>query len=150
MKSVVSCDPDTKKPSYAYFVGGGLQSVCMTASPRQAPPYPRETLLVIEAQFLSLVGKKIGPGQYQQIRAEDILNLAWAAGECSMHFDTAQRVSPATWKGSVSKEIHHEWVHAVLSDQEKFACGIGKRSKTQLREILDAVGIGLWKLGRLR
>lgn len=147
---LVSCDPDTKRPSYAYFVRGDLQSVHMARSPRESTPYPRQALLVIEAQYMSLTGKKIGPGQYQQIRADDILSLAWAAGECSMHFDTIERVSPLVWKGNTPKDLHHGWVESELTDAEKFACGIGKRSKTQLREIFDAVGIGLWKLGRLR
>lgn len=137
---LVSCDPDTTAPTYAYFQGGELVSVTHELSgPRVAPPYPRELLVVIEAQWID---------RASQVRDRDILSLAIAAGQSSMHFDWCEWVSPMSWKGNTSKAVSHAWVREVLSDAER-AVLVPFRKKV-LPEALDAVGIGLWKLGRMR
>lgn len=138
---VVGCDPDTQFPSYAYLRDSELQSVLyQVAGPRVAPPYPRSATCVIEAQFVRMAGSKIP--------VQDILDLAWAAGECSMHFDSVQRVKPGVWKGNVPKNIHQEWVKDTLNEQERAV--LAGLPKYKLVEILDAVGIALWRVGRLR
>jgi hypothetical protein len=137
-RKLVGCDPDTEHPYYAYFRNRELQSIHKAESPRIAPPYPRDAVLVIEKQF-------IAPGRSV---SNDILDLAWAAGECSMHFDTVEKYSAIRWKGNVDKAVHQAWVDAELSDQERFVLrGLGK---VALKEALDAVGIGLYRLRRMK
>lgn len=135
----VGCDPDTTAPAYAFFRGTELHSVTYErGGPRAAPLYPRTATLVIETQF-------IRPGRSV---SSDILDLAWAAGECSMHFDHVIKVSPARWKGNVDKSTQQEWTQLALRDAEKYI--LRGLPKYQLRELLDAVGIGLWYLRRLK
>jgi hypothetical protein len=137
-KRLVACDPDTDRPFYAYFKSGELQSVFHAKSPRDPPPYPREAVFVIETQFIR-PGKSI---------SSDILDLAWAAGESSSHFDVVEKYSAIRWKGNVDKSIHQEWVKAELKECELYVLrGLGK---VLLKEALDAVGLGLYRLRRMK
>ena len=137
---IVGCDPDTSAPSYAYFVNGELQSYTHeTRGPRVRPPYPREAVIVVELQFIDRHGR---------VPDQDILDLARAAGESSMHFDQVQWVTATRWKGDLSKAQTRAWIDSVLTDQEKYV--VRGLPKKVLHEVLDAVGIGLWKVGRLR
>lgn len=54
---------------------------------------------------------------------------------------------PREWKGSTPKDIHHKRVLAKLSTRE--ASGIPVMAKSLLHNCLDAVGLGLFHLGRM-
>lgn len=137
---VVGCDPDTRFPSYALLRDRELQAIRYeTGGPRVRPPMPREALVVVERQFV-VPGSRVPPA--------DIIELSWAAGECSMHFDRCEKVSVNRWKGQTPKRVCHGWVMDELSDAEKYVL-VGL-SKTQWVEVLDAVGIALWRVGRLK
>lgn len=141
IRTVVGIDPDTSCPSYAYVRDGQLQSVHYErGGPRVRPPYPREVLAVCEAQFVDRGGR---------VPDKDILALAWAAGESSMHFDRCERIAPSRWKGDVPKATMQTWVRAALNESERFVLAKYKQQYI-LREVLDAVGIALWKVGRLK
>lgn len=84
-------------------------------------------------------------------RPADIVTLAINAG---MHAGRASSltsihwVEPRTWKGQVRKKIHHSRIVKLLSEDEK--CVLRRLGVTEgkAHNVLDAVGLGLWKLGR--
>lgn len=82
-------------------------------------------------------------------------------------------VSPTEWKGAVSKPVHHKRMWRALSEAERAVLGVhvGREIDAACRRgaldrwsrpgasyypasfaehnLLDAVGIGLWRLGRI-
>ncbi len=58
-----------------------------------------------------------------------------------------EHVFPSEWKGNVKKSIMLERIWSKLSDAEKAV--VQKTNKSDTEDILDSVGIGLFKLGRL-
>lgn len=59
-------------------------------------------------------------------------------------------LTPTTWKGSVPKVIHHPRILHELASAEAAILdrAIKAAPKTNAKEILDAVGLGLYGLGR--
>jgi len=55
---------------------------------------------------------------------------------------------PATWKGQVPKEVHHRRVMRELSQAEQLLVEAWEDHPAHL-DVLDAVGIELWALGRV-
>lgn len=57
----------------------------------------------------------------------------------------------AEWKGRVPKNIHHPRIVAALTDGEPevLSRGLEGVPKTNRKEVLDAVGIGLYHLDRI-
>lgn len=78
---------------------------------------------------------------------DDLIALAYRAGEYAgyarAHGAIVERVKPSEWKGSVPKNIHHRRILAVL-DADEIAIVHGAT-----KDVLDAVGLGLWKNRRL-
>ena len=87
-----------------------------------------------------------GSGQ-QKGDLNDLLDLATVVGYCEGIFHGShRRVFPAQWKGQVPKKIMNARVLSRLDDVEKAAIvSVGAKD----HNILDAIGIGLWALGRL-
>ncbi|UCC71347.1 MAG: hypothetical protein JSV86_13245 [Gemmatimonadota bacterium] len=70
-----------------------------------------------------------------------------------------EKVAPEAWKGQVPKKVHHGRILDRLSLSElecvkPYRGGFGKRGVVgdhpNLKEVMDAVGIGLWRCGRLQ
>jgi hypothetical protein len=86
----------------------------------------------------------------------DLITLAVLVGElrglwlrrCSSRQDV-ELVWPTTWKGSTPKDIHNERVLGKLYDGEVEKLQKSPRSKKWNHNMLDAVGLGLWKLTRM-
>lgn len=58
-----------------------------------------------------------------------------------------QTVFPSEWKGTMKKAAMLDRIREKLTDTERAV--VQKTNKSDTEDILDAVGIGLWKLGRL-
>lgn len=58
-------------------------------------------------------------------------------------------VKPAYWKGQVPKPVHHARILRTLNERERaYVEGI-KLPASKMHNVMDAIGLGLWKLGRL-
>lgn len=92
---------------------------------------------------------KVYPGA-AKTNLNDLLDLAAVVGAHSMRADLRRAlvklVHPQDWKGQVPKEIMNARVLGKLTKAEQ-ATIEGAGAKTH--NILDAIGIGLWHLGRL-
>lgn len=92
---------------------------------------------------------RIYPGSSQQKGdLNDLLNLAAIVGRCEALYGSMcrERVFPAQWKGQVPKKIMTARILSKLSKVER-DCIVHAGAKDH--NIIDAIGIGLWKLGRL-
>ncbi len=82
-----------------------------------------------------------------QAQANDILDLAFAAGLVCGRYYSHVTYTPGTWKGQVPKAVHHPKIMASLTqDEKKLLAGL---TKTSLKHIMDAVGLGLYHLKRI-
>jgi hypothetical protein len=118
--------------------------------------FPRVTIacasLVIERpQIYSPKVSKADP--------DDIITLAMRAGKAVQYFldrglneSNVLEVKPATWKGQVKKEVHHARILKALLHEEVLllTAFLEPVAKAKRHNVLDAVGLGLWALGRIR
>lgn len=58
-----------------------------------------------------------------------------------------EHVMPSTWKGNLEKKKMLERIRSKLTAEELAV--VQKTNADDTEDILDAIGIGLWKLGRL-
>ncbi len=97
----------------------------------------------------------IYPGGRQKARPADVIKLATRAGEAAGQYARAvgvepEYVEPHAWKGSVDKNIHHARIWAKLTpiEQEIVSASARGVAPSKRHNILDAVGIGLFVVGR--
>jgi hypothetical protein len=130
---------DPSKPGnntgVASFHGGRLQSAYLwphNLAPERIIPH----VLLIELPC-------VYPGARDE-NPNDLIQVARAVGQWE-HAATCARVVhvyPRTWKSQVPKKIHNARTLAKLSPEER-ALVDGAR-----HDVIDAVGLGLWLLGR--
>lgn len=99
--------------------------------------------LVIECPYIYPKAGKANPN--------DMITLARKVGRIEERFDHVpikQVVFPRTWKGTVPKEIHNRRVIAKLDAREVETLHAVKCTEKKLHNVIDAVGLGLWALGR--
>lgn len=108
--------------------------------------------VILEGPAIYPVGRKQKGGK---ISDASIVKLALRTGEIRQLLrgagaDTEYTDQPKQWKGNVPKEITQRRVLAVLDATETklLYATISARSKTLNHNMVDAVGIGLWKIGR--
>jgi len=120
-----------------------------------------EDLVVIEIP-------KVYDAQFQKGDQRDIRDLALAAGGllvAARHANgipgenvKVEKVEPREWKGTLDKKIMLARILSKLTDAEcatiqltenVIEAGI-RAGKGPGADVLDAIGIGLWKLGRLK
>lgn len=86
------------------------------------------------------------------VDTNDLLDLSVLAGRYAGHYETdlvpVELVYPRSWKGTVPWQICNERVLAELTEVEKSFLPRRPRKKDVSHDVLDAVGLGLWKLGR--
>lgn len=98
---------------------------------------------------------RIYPGAKKKARDADIITLAVRAGEWGGRYEaTAQSilyVEPAKWKGGpISKRFHQPRIRKKLEGEERGRLEEGIRGLAEglQHNVIDAVGIGLWAVGR--
>lgn len=81
---------------------------------------------------------------------QDLITLAMIAGELRGLFRPREvtQVFPRAWKGNVPKAIHHPRVLAALTDAERAVLPKRPRAGGYDGNMIDAIGLGLWALGR--
>jgi hypothetical protein len=149
---LVTLDPG-ETTGWAFFVGGLLVAAGYTKSPWDVlDEMPREardpkTVLIELPQYRSRGGK---------MNVTSIITLAVRVGEL-LHMWRArvapdgrvELVWPTSWKGSTPKKIHNQRVLEALTKEELAVLPKRPRAKDYDHNCLDAVGMGLNKLGRM-
>lgn len=96
------------------------------------------------------------PAIYPKSKAppQDIMHLYGAviaiAQVCIQYFVRVEFVEPRTWKGNVPKEIFGKRIESKLLPKESKLALLDRFPKTKRHDVVDAIGIGLWHLGRLK
>lgn len=81
--------------------------------------------------------------------ANDLVTLALTAGELVGRIGAPTTyILPATWKGQAPKPICHERIMSALTPEEIGRIELPRAHKKQ-GDVLDAIGIGLFHLGRV-
>ncbi len=133
---MITIDPG-KHPGWAYFPFNILNAC-------GAGPLP------------SWVGTDVGPCLIERptiyprspVPPNDIITLAIEAGRLSAPFRDVQWVLPRKWKGTAPKAVMHARIMNALTPEEH---DVYRRCNDRggSKDALDAIGLGLWKLGRL-
>lgn len=86
------------------------------------------------------------------IDTNDLLDLSLLAGRYAGHYEMdlvpIELVYPRSWKGTLDWRICCERVIEELTPEEVAVLPRRPRKKDVDHNVLDAVGLGLWKLGR--
>lgn len=134
---VLSIDPGVHKSACALFIDGLLTFADDLPNPEAFNLIRTITDAVVVVET---------PVLYPTKRAKhyDVGRLLDVAKKMAKTAENGVGVSPSAWKGQVPKKIHNKRVLAALSDTEKSLVLSIDNHNT-----IDAIGIGLWYLGRL-
>ena len=133
-----SVDPGVQKSGWAFWFENGLQSVGYSPVDR----VDGEDALVIERP-------QVYQGRAQKGDPNDLISLAIEVGRISTLFGEVEFVLPRKWKGTIKKEMMTARIIKTLTTNELLLVKELKLAKSYEHNVLDAIGIGLWKLGRL-
>ena len=79
----------------------------------------------------------------------DLIDVALVAGAAGMIFGPGIKfIRPHEWKGGRGKNVDHPLTLSRLSSSERVELDKLDVPKSLRHNVLDAIGIGLWKLGR--
>src|SRR3972149_4885609 len=142
-------DPGVHATGVAHFDFGYLHAVRLVPGKTLEEMLRAFFLLPMSAEMIIERPTGYGKGKSDP---DDLIRGALVAGAASMccwEEGELRFVEPRTWKGQVPKEIHHRRVVAALSAAE-LARIAEIQPKSLQHNVLDAVGLGLWHLGRLK
>ncbi len=131
---------------WAVFDDHGILFACGLGAPTG---YSRFDRVVLERPM-------IYPAPRQRARPRDVITLALRAGEAAGLYARRDGIEPEyfepdVWKGgSISKATHHPRIWRRLSGLEQWVVSKDTRGilKSKQHNMLDAIGIGLFALGR--
>lgn len=145
---LASIDPGTRSVGFAVFTGGTLTEAGLCVPDVTVPPWLRDLDVIVVEQMQVYVQSK------QKGDPNDLISVAQVAGE----FVGAARVlnpgieaiyyRPSVWKRSVPKAVMGERILRALRAEERDK--IAHVAKSLLHNAIDAVGLGLYELGRMR
>lgn len=81
----------------------------------------------------------------------DLIKVAKLAGlfvGCISKWCPVQEVFPQDWKGQRPKTVDNKFTWSLLDKSERAVFKAQKVPKSYEDNVLDAIGIGLWKVGR--
>ena len=137
-----SCDPGVKYYACACWSFHALTHVCIVPIDER-PPFGQNGLVVIEVP--QIYDARAG-GTGARARKKDVADTLFAAGRIADRYTKHVTVTPAQWKGQLTKAQDHERTRAALTADE-LLCIQGLK-KADLGHIMDAIGIGLKFLWR--
>ena len=156
---LVSYDPGLRHSGLSLFTHGTLTHAVLIKSPERSLRGPEawyQMALAVDSELTRLnATPDVFVTEYPQHyfgktrNAGDLLELAGVVGAVVGRCWAAKRVGylPHQWKGNVPADVMLERIESRLAGLEKDA--IQKCPKSLRHNILDAVGVGLYCLGRL-
>lgn len=137
---MMAIDPGTKSTGVAFFLKSKLRSVTRIPFTTCAELHPFG-----QESFVDVLVCEV-PQVYPRSKADpnDLIKLALLAGGLVGQTVAVHKVlvKPREWKGQVPKKIHNARTLAKLTPSELKLCGGLSHDE------IDAVGLGLWYLGR--
>jgi hypothetical protein len=147
---LIAIDPGKHHLAWAKFLEGRLVACGL------AEGEPRELADVLEeigARGEAVIEvPRVYPSRRWRGDPNDLIDVALTAGVAAgvlCRLGTKiEYVRPGTWKKNVPKRIHNDRVRSALDDHERLlfeTCGVAAFKR---HNVLDAIGLGLWRLGR--
>src|SRR5262245_29015263 len=136
---MITIDPGVHGSGIAWWSNGHLVQISYHTV---LPPQVDYHNIVIEIPQVYLGSKSKG-------NPNDLIRLAYAAGCLVGDRLGVETVWPRQWKGTIKKEA---MLRRILSKLTPFELGMLQGlglPPSKEHNVTDAVGIGLWKLGRL-
>jgi hypothetical protein len=159
---MITIDPNLRGCGVAEWYRGQLVFAIYVKNPEPGRGYSAHTALgravrgaldVPEALVTELEAPvviehpRVYPGM-PQVDLNDLLDVVAVGATVAASFRCeVQTVFPSEWKGTMKKAAMLDRIWSKLSADEKLV--VQKTNKSDSADILDAIGIGLWKLGRL-
>lgn len=134
---MITVDPGVHGSGLALWAKGELQNVWYDV-PRALFTWP----LLVEVPI-------IYPGSKSKGNPNDLIALAFEAGRIAGLAPTYEKISPRQWKGTIKKEVMLRRILSKLTDRELHMLKKLQLPPSKEKECIDALGIGLWKFGRL-
>jgi len=155
MNRLIAIDPGKAGLGWASFVGDRLSSVgllvcksltetteVLTRMMGRACPPPSTVVIEVPQVYQQRLQK----GDPNDLI--DVAVIAGIAAGVAAQFVEPQPVRPHAWKGNRPKAIDNAYTLSLLSEEEKLVLDGCGAPKSKLHNVIDAIGIGLWKLGR--
>lgn len=147
MDSVVAIDPG-RVSGWAQFSHGRLTAAGTLAFAKLIEHPPGHPIAVVIE--LPQVYHRAGKGD-----PNGLIKLAVQVGRLQEYYERSfgsavTLVIPRRWKGTVKKEVHGRRIARALDDSERALLPKRPRAKDFDHNMLDAVGLGLWLLGRMK
>lgn len=157
--TLVTVDPGVKATGIAHFIDKKLHRVALVRSSGltsmigslfnvEWPVYFSLNELIVERPTVYRRGSKGDPN--------DLISIAIVAGAAAMAFGcetwtSIEFIEPRTWKGSVKKTVHNARIIKRLDKEELEVMNtrLDGVPKGLIHNVVDAIGIGLYKLGRM-
>lgn len=136
--TLIAIDPG-KYSGVATFLDGTLTAAWLVEEPWD-PLYVGTARVICEEMQIRHRQKKGG--------GDDLLKVSQIAGRLTANAPRVKYVKARTWKGTIKKEIMLKRILERLCDSER--ARLPKLPKGKLHNVIDAVGLGLYELGRLR
>lgn len=145
--NLITIDPGVKKCGYAYFEKGVLitadwiltNHAVGNAAVGVYPPGMAARAVCEAPRFYGSLSDR--SKNKNSIDPNDLLDLAMVVGRFVQV--GADIVYPADWKAQVPKQVMTARILTFLSAEEK------ANMRSTDHNTIDAIGIGLWKLGRM-
>lgn len=143
---LLSIDPG-RDTGWAFWVDGYLTECGLTSveadncRAKYLFPWVDETIIELPQVYRAAQSKG---------DPNDLIKVAVEVGQWKERAKKARctLVHPAEWKKQVPKDIHHNRVMECLYTYERGK--IPPLPKTKAHNVLDAIGLGLWYLKRMR
>jgi len=144
---MIAIDPGKDKIALAFFSADRNLYQCEVLPTREACNVLSDAargLCVIEIPQI-YPHNKGDPNDLVQValHAGRVMQAIYGAG------GVVREVRPHAWKSSAPKKVMHARIVSALSAQEQRYFDSCRFSRAVIGDALDAVGIGLWYLGRL-
>jgi hypothetical protein len=163
--TLLAIDPGLRELGAAFFRDGVLRRAWLVKNPeRKARGLPAWMAIALELQDTTLERTDQLPAlfvseypqsyvaKFQKGDQGDLIELSGVVGACAgaLGYSKGEVTSylPAQWKKTVPKPIHNQRVINKLSPEELSA--IDSVPESLKHNVLDAIGIGLFKLGRMK
>ena len=150
MLDFVAIDPGTEQAGFARFEAGRLTQAVLVKE-KGSTKEQRAWKVACKLGALCQKGEPVIL-EYPQIYVrspgdpDDLLALTLVVGGVLALQGGGELVRPRTWKGQVPKKIMTNRILKQLDDAERQLCSDVKDN----HNVLDAVGVGLWKLRRFK
>lgn len=149
MSSLLSIDPGLRSVGWAYWEGRELKCCGLSRTKAkeitdQARAHWGNVEMYHDAER-RVSEMMVWRGKNAKSSPADLLKLNIIAGHLATEW-----VTPSQWKGFVIKSIHQPRILAKLSDEERAVLAGCKCPPSLLHNVVDAIGIGLYCLGRMK